>query len=272
MHGPDQLLLLKLLLVRLLRSGEPADRNRELARLDLGVADHHDERDPVHAGLADLLAHALLAVVDVRPDAGRGEPVRKAGSKLEVPFGHGDHADLRRREPRRELGYLLVRRLLEQGADHPLDRARGRAVEDRREDLLAVQVIVDPEPVRGLDVDLHRRVLDRPALAVDGGKVDLRDPVVDPVREELDQHRGARLAGKAGHPVPVLLEEVARAPEDRDERGLEVLSVRQPMRSCSSKQARASSRSRQRVCMSGMVKARRRFRPITSPRCSCRNE
>ena len=28
----------------------------------------------------------------------------------------------------------------------------------------------------------------------------------------------------------------------------------------------------QRVCMSGMVNARRRFNPMTSPFCSCRKE
>ena len=48
--------------------------------------------------------------------------------------------------------------------------------------------------------------------------------------------------------------------------------VCQPIASCSSKHFRASGMSVQSECMSGIVNARRRFRPMTSPFCSWRNE
>ncbi|KAF5042101.1 hypothetical protein DSECCO2_516200 [anaerobic digester metagenome] len=141
-----------------------------------------------------------------------------------MPFGHRDHADLGRCEPLGKHRHGLVSGLLEEGTDHPLDRTRWRAVQDRWEHLGAVLVVLDIETSRRLDIDLHGRVLDRSALSVDGGKIDLRDPVVDAFGEELDQHRGAGIGNQPHDPIAVILVEGAGAPEGRNERGLEVAS------------------------------------------------
>ncbi|OQC68793.1 MAG: hypothetical protein BWX50_01143 [Euryarchaeota archaeon ADurb.Bin009] len=99
-------------------------------------------------------------------------------------------------------------------------------MEDRGVDLHTLRgVVLDVEPVRALDVDLNRRVLDGPALGIDRRKVDLCYPVVRPLREDLDEHRHTRLRDDPLHPEFVLVEEVLRAPEDPHERCLEVFAA-----------------------------------------------
>jgi len=90
-------------------------------------------------------------------------------------------------------------------------------------DCVPVLVILDVKPFRGFNIDLDGRVLDRPALPVDGSQVYLGDPVVDPVGEDLDQHRDTRIGNDLLDPVMVFIVEVTGAAEHSDEGGAEVL-------------------------------------------------
>ncbi len=86
-------------------------------------------------------------------------------------------------------------------------------------------VVLDVKPVCALHVDLDRRVLDWPPLCIDRREVGLRDPVVRPLREDLNQHRHARLRDEVLYPEFILLKEVPGAPEDPHKRGLEILTA-----------------------------------------------
>ncbi len=92
------------------------------------------------------------------------------------------------------------------------------------------RVILDIKPVRTLHIDLDRRVLDRPALGINRRKISLRDPVVRPPREDLDQHRHTRLRNKTLYPGFILLKEVPGAPENPHKRSLQVLTAPPPDR------------------------------------------
>src|SRR5262245_58368612 len=86
----------------------------------VAVDDH--ERDLLDLGVADLLAHGLVGLVDLDPV--RLELRGQRGGGLAVRLAHRDHTELHRREPERERAAVV----LGEDADESLERSEQRAV------------------------------------------------------------------------------------------------------------------------------------------------
>src|SRR5256885_5147310 len=91
----------------------------------LFLSDDHDVRDPLLLCVADLLPEGVAGIIEVDPDT---REVRQQGSrKFEIVLGHWHNSHLGWGKPDGQHGGLsrLHRRggLLEQGVDHPFDRA-----------------------------------------------------------------------------------------------------------------------------------------------------
>ena len=177
----------------------------DIARLGLLLADDEHVGHTVDgAGLANLVADLLVAVIDLDAHLGSAEPVGDLLGVVAGLLGHGKHLDLERREPRRELACVL----LGEHANEALERAEARTVNHDRLLLGAVCVrVLQLEVMRELEVELDRAALPGTAKAVlqveiDLGTVECAVALVDGV---LDAHGLERLAQALLGVGPVLV-------------------------------------------------------------------
>ena len=91
------------------------------------AGDHH-ERHLLQLGVADLLLHPVVGVVDLDPQPLGPHPLRDVVQVVVVPLGDRDGLDLHRGEPGRERAGVV----LDEHAEEPLDRAELRRVDHHR--------------------------------------------------------------------------------------------------------------------------------------------
>ena len=134
-----------------------AEAERHGAARAVLLAGDELERHLVGGVRADLLLHAVVAVVDAR--RGRRPRLSCATTLVEVVgvlLGDRDADDLHGREPHRERAGVV----LEQDREEPLDRTEQRAVDHDRALLLAVAVgVLELEALGQVGVDLDGRQL-----------------------------------------------------------------------------------------------------------------
>src|SRR5579884_360199 len=185
------------------------------ALVRLPVAVHDDERDLLQLRAPDPLADGLVRLVDL--DAVLPEPFGKVARGVAVALADGDHAHLHRREPERE----RAAEVLDQDADEALERAEERTVDHHRRPLaVLVRRVLEAEPLRHLEVELHGAELPAAAERVLHVHVDLRTVKRTLARhlDELDAAVAQRPPQRLFRVVPVVVaaEPVVRAQRELD--------------------------------------------------------
>ena len=174
------------------------------ARLHVAVAHHQHVGDLLQRGLADLLAHLLVAAVHLHAEA---LAVQLGGGGLGVlggAVGHGQDLDLHRRQPRGE----RTGKVLGDNADEALDGAQQRTVDHNGAVPLAVLAdVLQLKAFGHLEVQLDGAALPGAAQRISQMEVQLRavERAVTGVDDEVLAHLGdGRLQRILGEP-PVLL-------------------------------------------------------------------
>ena len=241
-------------------------------RLDFLVPHHQHVGDLLHLGLADLVAHLLVAVVHVRraPRARRSSSAHLA-RVLVVPLGHRDDHRLHRRQPERE----RARVVLDQHAEEALQAAQQRAVDhDRLVRLAVLADVLELEAVRVVEVHLDGRALPGAVQRVLDLDVDLR-PVEDALARDRPGTAGratsSALLERRGRRSPTARRVPAGVRRARGEvdvvLGRSRRSPRMEVTKSSTRTISASSWSgRQKRCASSWVKPRTRMQAVQHAR------
>ncbi len=168
------------------------------------IAHHEHVGDLGQLGPADQRAHLLAAAVDRGPQARRRAGLDHGLGVVGVGIGHRDDADLLGAQPRRQRAGVV----LNEHGHEALDRAEQRPVDhDRLVALVVGADVLQPEALRQLEVELHRRHLPGAADGVAGLHRDLRavEGAATLVHDELQAHFEGGGAQRLGGHLPVLV-------------------------------------------------------------------
>ena len=106
--------------------------------------------------LTDLISNLLLALIDLRPESGLGEPLADGVGVRYMPVGNRQHDGLHRREPQRKRARIV----LDEDRDEPLEAAEDRPMDHDRAVLRVVGAdVLQVEALRASVVELNRRAL-----------------------------------------------------------------------------------------------------------------
>ena len=146
-----------------------AHRDGAVGRLP--VADHQHVGDLLQLGLANLVVHLFLAVVELDPEPAPRAVGADLPGVVQVPIGNRQDDRLHRRQPERE----RAGEVLDQDGDEALEAAEDGAVDHHRPVLGVVGAdVVQVEALGHRVIELDRAALPLAAERVGDVEVDLR--------------------------------------------------------------------------------------------------